>query len=77
MEEEKKVMDWLRGQKMEIPIEDYISMRLELAKERQENIKIGAENWDIKEELKKTQAILAETKKELRKVLGIEKEEGE
>lgn len=59
---EEKVMDWLAGQTMTIPIEKYIEMRTEMYALQMRNSELCATKWEFETECK----ALREENKELR-----------
>lgn len=69
--EENSKMSWLEGQTMTIPVEEFINLRLELAKLNEKNDNLYHRIWSAEAELKETQDALAEAKKQIKELLGI------
>lgn len=69
--EENNKMEWLEGQTMTIPVEEFINLRLELAKLNEKNDNLYHRIWSTEAELKETQDALAEAKKQIKELLGI------
>lgn len=71
MAEEKK-MDWLDGQTMTIPIEEFIKIKIEMAEQIQKEDNLYHRIWETEGKLKDTQEALEDAKRQIRELLGVE-----
>lgn len=65
--------NWLDGQTVTIPIEEFIKMKIEKTQLDQYSTEIHIEKMRLTHELDDTKTALAEAKKQLRELLGIER----
>lgn len=65
--------NWLDGQTVTIPIEEFIKMKMEKEQLDRYNTEIHIEKMRLTHELDDTKTALAEAKKQLRELLGIER----
>lgn len=65
--------NWLDGQTVNIPIEEFIKMKIEKEQLDRYNTEIHIEKMRLTHELDDTKTALAEAKKQLRELLGIER----
>ena len=77
MDEENK-MEWLEGQTITVPVEEFINMRIELEDAKRKYSDLCSRKWkleseidDLKKELAIEKDIIKEYKAELEKHLGI------
>ena len=65
--------NWLDGQTVNIPIEEFIKMKIEKEQLDRYNTEIHIEKMRLTHELDDTKTALADAKKQLRELLGIER----
>ena len=80
MEEETR-MDWLEGQAMSIPVEEFIKLRIELASLKARCSELCSNKWDLQREieaLKEENVLLRknldDAKSQIKKLLGVDEE---
>lgn len=66
--DEEKNMEWLEGQTITIPVEEYIKMRLELASLDDKYTRALNDKWNL-------DSALSDAKKQIKELLGIDEEE--
>ena len=75
--DENNKMDWLKGQTIEIPVEEFVQMRLDMAELKQKEDKLFHRVWDAEEKLKDAQEVIKQYKADIERLLGLEKENEE
>ena len=73
MDKERK--SWLDGQTLTIPVEEYIRMRIDLSRLEDEKHQAWHKKFEAEDELKKMQEALADAKKQIRELLGVDDNE--
>jgi len=78
---EEKVMDWLAGQTMTIPIDKFIEMKTEMYALQMRNSELCATKWEyeteckaLREENKELRVNLDDAKSQIRALLGVDEE---
>lgn len=67
-------MQWLEGQTITIPVEVFIKMSIKIAEIEQRNNDLCREKYALKDELEETHKSVADYKKQLMEVLGVDRE---
>lgn len=73
MDEEKR-MEWLDGQTLTIPVEEFIQMRLEMAEMKNKYSQVCSVKWRLESELNEVRAALTDAKSQIKEMLGIQDE---
>lgn len=73
MDEEKR-MEWLDGQTLTIPVEEFIQMRLDMAEMKNKYSNVCSVKWRLESELNEVRAALTEAKSQIKEMLGIQDE---
>ena len=67
-------MQWLEGQTITIPVEVFIKMSIKIAEIEQRNSDLCREKYALKDELEEAHKSVADYKKQLMEVLGVDRE---
>jgi septal ring factor EnvC (AmiA/AmiB activator) len=70
-EEETNNTSWLDGQTMTIPIEEFIKLRIEMARLEKKNDDLYSRIWSTESRLEETQKNLDDAKAQIAELLGI------